>query len=87
MAQDFTYPSVSELRYKDLRFLITDSPDDENVPSFIEVRIKYNYNILSVMFFFCIGLFKTRCYSISSSFRKNLRYKTYRSSWNKSLCT
>jgi hypothetical protein len=52
MAQDFTYPSVSELRYKDLRFLITDSPDDENVPSFIEVRIKYNYNILSVMFFF-----------------------------------
>lgn len=37
MAQDFTYPSVTEVRYKDLRFLITDSPDDENMPSFTEV--------------------------------------------------
>jgi hypothetical protein len=37
MAQDFTYPSVTELRYKDLRFLITDSPDDESVQSFTEV--------------------------------------------------
>jgi len=39
--KDFTYPSVSELRYKDLRFLITDSPDDENVQSFIEACLKY----------------------------------------------
>jgi hypothetical protein len=37
MAQNFTYPSVTELRYKDLRFLITDSPDDDSVQSFTEV--------------------------------------------------
>lgn len=37
ITQDFSYPSVSEIRYKDLRFLITDSPDDENVQSFTEV--------------------------------------------------
>ncbi len=37
MAQDITYPSITELRYKNLRFLITDSPDDENIQSFTEV--------------------------------------------------
>jgi hypothetical protein len=40
MAQVFTNLSLTELHYKDLRFLITDSPDDENVEAFIEVRIK-----------------------------------------------
>ena len=39
MVQDFTYPSVTELRYKDLRFLITDTPDDENVQLFVEVYL------------------------------------------------
>ena len=38
-SQDFTYSSVTEVQYKDLRFLITDSPDDENVQSFVEVEI------------------------------------------------
>ncbi len=40
MAQNIPYSSITELRYKDLRFLITDSPDDENVQSFTEVKIK-----------------------------------------------
>ncbi len=35
--QDFSYPSITEIRYKNLRFIITDSPDDENVQSFTEV--------------------------------------------------
>lgn len=38
MAQD---PSVTELSYKDLRFLITDSPDDENIQSFTEVTHRW----------------------------------------------
>jgi hypothetical protein len=37
ITRDITYPSITELRYKDLRFLITDSPDDENVQSFTDV--------------------------------------------------
>jgi hypothetical protein len=37
MAQFLNNPSMTELRYKHLRFLITDSPNDENVPSFVEV--------------------------------------------------
>ncbi|CAF0902637.1 unnamed protein product [Adineta steineri] len=41
MAQDLTYSSVTELRYKNLRFLITDSPDDENIQSFTETCLKY----------------------------------------------
>ncbi|CAF1523407.1 unnamed protein product [Adineta ricciae] len=41
LIHDFTYPSVTELRYKHLRFLITDSPDDDNVQSFAEVCSKY----------------------------------------------
>jgi hypothetical protein len=41
ITQDLTYPSVTELRYKDLRFLITDSPDDESVQSFTEACLKY----------------------------------------------
>ena len=46
ITRDFTYPSVSELRYKDLRFLITDSPDDENLPLFIEACLKYGVTAL-----------------------------------------
>jgi len=47
ITQDFSYPSISEIRYKDLRFIITDSPDDENVQLFTEVYIKKN----SIMLF------------------------------------
>jgi hypothetical protein len=42
--QVFTNPSLTELRYKNLRFLITNSPDDENVPAFIEVRMQLEYD-------------------------------------------
>jgi hypothetical protein len=33
----FSHPSMTELRYKTLRFLITDSPDNDNLQAFIEV--------------------------------------------------
>ncbi|CAF1212942.1 unnamed protein product [Rotaria sordida] len=46
MIHDLTYPSVTELRYKTLRFLITDSPDDENVQSFVETCLKYGVTAL-----------------------------------------
>ncbi|CAF1590159.1 unnamed protein product [Rotaria magnacalcarata] len=42
MSHDFTYPSVTEILHKNLRFLITDSPDDENIQLFIETCVKYN---------------------------------------------
>jgi hypothetical protein len=71
MAQNIPYSSITELRYKDLRFLITDSPDDENVQSFTEVKIKKNNQFFFMIIFF-IGLFKIWCYSISSSFRKDV---------------
>jgi hypothetical protein len=71
IAQDLTYPSVTELRYKDLRFLITDSPDDESVQSFTEVYNEF-FSIMILIFFAAIGLFKIRCYSSSSSIGKNL---------------
>ena len=36
----YTYSNLSftELRYKHLRFLITDSPNDDNIQAFVEVR-------------------------------------------------
>jgi len=34
---DLTYASVTELHYNDLRFLITDSPANDNIQSFIQV--------------------------------------------------
>jgi hypothetical protein len=37
MAQFLNNPSMTEIRYKHLRFLITGSPAEENLPSFIEV--------------------------------------------------
>jgi hypothetical protein len=37
MAQIFNNSALTELRYKNLRFLITDSPDDDNLASFVEV--------------------------------------------------
>lgn len=43
---DLTYSSVTELRYKDLHFLITDSPDNENLQSFIETCLKYGVTAL-----------------------------------------
>jgi len=46
MPQDISYPSITELRYKDLRFLITDSPDDDNVQSFTEACLKYGVTAL-----------------------------------------
>lgn len=42
MAPFLNNPSMTEIRYKHLRFLITDSPADENLPSYIEV----NHSIL-----------------------------------------
>ena len=39
-SQDTIYPSITEVCYKNLRFLITDSPDNENLPSFIEVYMQ-----------------------------------------------
>jgi protein tyrosine phosphatase type 4A len=46
ITRDITYPSITELRYKDLRFLITDSPDDENVQSFTDACLKYGVTAL-----------------------------------------
>ena len=40
LAQFLNNPSITELRYKHLRFLISDSPANENIQSFIEVRIE-----------------------------------------------
>jgi hypothetical protein len=37
MAHFLNNPSMTEIRFKYLRFLITDSPADENIQSFIEV--------------------------------------------------
>lgn len=37
---DLSYPAVTEIRYKTLRFIITDSPNDDNIQSFIEVNSK-----------------------------------------------
>ncbi len=69
MAQYLNNPSMSELRYKHLRFLITDSPADENLQSFIEVYIKLNEFKDFIVF---VGLFEIWCYNISSCLRKNL---------------
>jgi hypothetical protein len=46
MAQYLNNPSMSELRYKHLRFLITDSPADESLQSFIEACLKYGVTTL-----------------------------------------
>ena len=45
MAPFLNNPSMTEIRYKNLRFLITDSPADENIQSFIEVYIFIKNNI------------------------------------------
>jgi len=37
---------MTEVRYKHLRFVITDSPADENVQSFIETCLKYGVTAL-----------------------------------------
>jgi protein tyrosine phosphatase type 4A len=39
-------PSMTEIRFKHLRFLITNSPADENVQSFIETCLKYGVTAL-----------------------------------------
>jgi protein tyrosine phosphatase type 4A len=46
MAHFLNHPSMTEIRFKDLRFLITDSPADENLPSFIETCLKYGVTAL-----------------------------------------
>lgn len=46
MASFLNNPSMAEIRFKHLRFLITDSPADENIQSFIEV---YIYSITKSM--------------------------------------
>jgi len=40
------YPSHTELRYKQLHFLITNSPADESVQTFIESCLKYGVTAL-----------------------------------------
>ena len=84
LIHDFTYPAVTELRYKHLRFLITDSPDDESVQSFAEVSI-FNYFIISIISR-CLGLSEIRSNICSACIRKNLRYEGVGSCWDKSLC-
>jgi len=42
----FHNSTMTELRFKNLRFLITDSPADENVQSFIEACLKYGVTAL-----------------------------------------
>lgn len=46
MAQLYNNSALTELRYKHLRFLITDSPDDDNLASFIEACLKYGVTAL-----------------------------------------
>jgi len=46
MGHSLNNPSMTEVRYKCLRFLITDSPTDENVQSFIEACLKYGVTTL-----------------------------------------
>ncbi|CAF4913587.1 unnamed protein product, partial [Rotaria magnacalcarata] len=46
VAQFLNNPSITELRYKHLRFLITDSPTNENIQSFIETCLKYDVTAL-----------------------------------------
>lgn len=46
MAQVYNNPSMTEIRFKHLRFLITDSPADENIQSFIEACLKYGVTAL-----------------------------------------
>jgi len=46
MAQLFNNPSMTEVRFKHLRFIITDSPADENLQSFIEACLKYGVTAL-----------------------------------------
>lgn len=43
--------SVTELRYKDLRFIITDSPDDENIQTFTEVNNRLGKQMERMMLF------------------------------------
>ena len=42
--------SMTEIRFKHLRFLITESPADENLPAFIEVKPHTNLTIRFVIF-------------------------------------
>jgi len=46
MTQHLNHPLMTELRYKHLRFLITDSPADENLQSFIEACLKHGVTTL-----------------------------------------
>ena len=74
MAQDFTYPSVSEVRYKDLRFLITDSPDDENIQSFTEVE---NHERKKSVFFYVQFFFSRACLKYGVTAVVRVSEKTY----------
>ena len=85
VAQLFTNLSLTEVRYKDLRFLITDSPNDDNVQSFIEVSSSpRSIDRSDTMHFSPLGVLEARRNSSSSSLRENLRHQTHRSSRNQS---
>lgn len=43
--------TMTEIRFKHLRFLITESPADENLPAFIEVKTRTNITIDFSFFF------------------------------------
>jgi len=39
-------PSMTEIRFKNLRFLITNSPSDDNMQTFIDTCLKHNVTAL-----------------------------------------
>ena len=45
MAHIFNHPSMTEIRYKHLRFIVTNSPADENIQAFIEVRQHCHWHV------------------------------------------
>lgn len=48
-AQLLSHPSMTEIRFKNLRFIVTNSPTDENIQGFLEVnRVNYRFDRLDL---------------------------------------
>lgn len=45
-AQLLSHPSMTEIRFKNLRFIVTNSPTDENIQGFLEACLKYGVTAL-----------------------------------------